>query len=82
MIRITCNRCGKEIKGTTYYTIDIRGKDVNNTRYDYDTGSCSASTAMTNIQAAFESIYGQKHYCEECIKEVRDFIANKEKSNI
>ena len=78
MIEIICDRCGKKIKGTTYYTIDIKGKDINSVYCDYTNDICSASTVASNIRSAFESIYFQKHYCEECIDKVRDFLANKE----
>ena len=78
MVKITCDRCGKEVKGTTYYTIDIRGRDINSACHDYTSDLCSSSTAAFNLQYAFEAIYGQRHYCEDCKNEIRDFIASKE----
>lgn len=81
MIEIICDRCGKKIKGTTYFIIDIRNKSFCSA-WDYASSLCSTSEMASNIQAAFKSICSQKVYCEECIKKIEDFIANKEKSNI
>lgn len=75
MIRITCNRCGKEIKGTTYYTIDIKDRGVCSSCYEASSSwPYSAHATAPSVQSAFESIYGQEHYCEECIDKIRDFI--------
>ena len=73
MIKICCDRCGEEIKGTTYYTINIRAEDIEPFE-SMKTGSTS-STFTQKISESMEIIYGnKKHYCEKCKNEIEKFI--------
>lgn len=72
MVKMYCNKCNEEIKGTTYFTINIYANDVS----DAPTASTASSTTTAyNIQTYFSQIFhGQKHYCEKCKNKIEKFI--------
>ena len=71
-IRIVCDRCGKDIEGTTYYTIDIYAKDAG-TAY-----GVSAEVAMHNLAMNTRNMFGTvSHYCKRCIEDIESYIRNK-----
>ena len=72
MIKMVCDRCGKEIKGTTYYTIYIGAEDIN----PVDKVICSTSTAIQNIGNTFAALLGRTHYCKECKDKFEAFMSN------
>ncbi len=75
MIKIHCDRCGKEIKGTTYYTISIHADDINPS-LDY---SKSLTTALQNFKTNSSALFKtEKQYCRKCIDKIENFINNKE----
>lgn len=73
MIKMYCDRCGKEIKGSTYYTINIRAEDINPTpveKVDY-------ATAVQNMEPNILAIFNaKKQYCKDCKDEIEAFINN------
>jgi hypothetical protein len=70
--KIHCDRCGNEcIEGSTYYTIDIYGHDINPTndgRIAFDAYSQNFSTNLNKL------LKQQKHYCKKCKQEIEKFI--------
>lgn len=63
------DRCGEECLGSTYYTIDIYGKDVN------PSIGISFETASQNLETNHNKIFGnEKHYCKKCIESIKDYI--------
>lgn len=71
MIKMHCDRCGKEIEGTTYYTIRIYGNDTN-PKNDYSVTTATAiQNSHTNLMALFNA---EKQYCEHCKNEIENFI--------
>ena len=75
MIKMHCDRCGEEIKGTSYYTVKIYAEDIN-PKVDYAVTTSTAIQNMnTNMMALFNS---SPQYCEKCKNEIEKFIYNKE----
>lgn len=74
MIKMHCDRCGKEIQGTTYYTISFHANDINPAN-DY---TSSFATVCYNLNAnAIGAFNSEKQYCKKCIDEIDSFINNK-----
>lgn len=72
MIKIFCNRCKKEIEGTTYYTVHIGVEDINTTQ-------CYGISTATEIQNLSNTLIGLKmrpQYCKECKDKIEAFINN------
>ena len=75
MVKIHCDRCGKEIMGTTYYSISIYANDINPTQDN----TVSYATAIQNIQTNFTSLFSaEKQYCKECRDDIEYYINNME----
>lgn len=72
MIKMICDRCGEEIKGTTYYTISIYAEDINPKMQH----SVYAETAIQNLANAFSVINAKPQYCKECKDKIEAFIRN------
>ena len=74
MVKIHCDRCGKEIEGTTYYTINICAEDINpKTEY-----TVYAETAFQNCNTAMEMLFNAKpQYCKKCKDEIEEVIKSK-----
>lgn len=71
-IRVVCDRCGENIEGTTYYTIDIYATDIVN-------NSCASfETTARNITTNLRNMFGVRPcYCKRCIDSIERFIHNK-----
>ena len=68
---VICDRCNEKFAGSTYYTIDIRGFDINPS----EDGRVSTETAACNLSTNLGSIFGiPKHYCKDCIGKIRKFM--------
>lgn len=75
MIKVYCDRCGEEIKGTTYYTINIYAEDINPAPVE----TVAYATAVQNIQTNTLMMFNvKKQYCKKCRDEIEKFINNKE----
>ena len=71
MFQFVCDRCKKPIEGSTYYTIDIYGHDINPT----NDGRYSATTYAQNLnEGRLKALCGEKHYCKECKNKIEDFL--------
>lgn len=74
MIRMHCDRCGKEIEGTSYYTVSIYANDIN-PKNDY---TCIAATYTQNSNTNFIALFNANpQYCKKCRDEIEAFINNK-----
>lgn len=75
MIKMHCDRCNKEIEGTTYYTISIHADDIN-PKAEY---TVCADTAVQNMSTNMMALFNSKpQYCKKCRDEIVAFINNKE----
>ena len=75
---VICDRCGKEIDESTYYTIDINGNDVHPSK----DGRVSLKTWCQNNKTLCEKVLGtERHYCSECVSDISNYI-NTPKINI
>ena len=75
MVKIHCDRCGKEIKEEYYYTINIGKVDLN-PRYDINAFASAISAAShTPEKSPFEKLSAQKMYCKRCADDV-EYILN------
>lgn len=73
MIKMHCDRCGKEIKGTTYYTINICAEDIN----PAPVKTVTYTTAIQNLQTSTLTMLNvQKQYCKLCKDDIERFINN------
>lgn len=75
MIKMICDRCGKEITGTSYYTVRIYAEDINPTVSYEVTASTALQNVSTNMMALYNSI---PQYCKECRDKIEAFINKKE----
>ncbi len=67
-IKITCDRCGKDIEDNTYYTIDIGAKSI------MSIYGISFDGAATNMLNNLTPSLNKACYCKQCIDSIRDFI--------
>lgn len=73
--RVICDRCGEECGGSTYYTIDIYGHDINPT----NDNRVSTDTATQNVYENMSKAFGRrKHYCKKCKEEIAYFCMSEE----
>lgn len=73
MIKMHCDRCGEEIKGTTYYIVSIYAEDINS-KTEY---SVYAETAIQNCSTNMKVLFNAKpQYCKKCKDEIEKFITN------
>lgn len=73
MIKMHCDRCGKEIKGTTYYTISICTEDINPAPIETVTYATAVQNMQMNTLAMFNT---KKQYCKDCRDKIEAFINN------
>lgn len=70
MIKMHCDRCEKEIEGTSYYTVSIYAEDINPVE-----NMKSMTTAIQNLNENFGKAFSPKKcYCEKCKIEIEKFI--------
>ena len=80
MVKIHCDRCGKEIVEEYYYTIYI-GKAELNPKYEYSITSCANALSAYSHEAEnspYEKLSSQVMYCEECKDDIEYYINNRE----
>ena len=75
MIKMICDRCGKEIEEATYYTVSIYAEDIN-PKPEY--AVTTAATAIQNLSNAFTVFNAKPQYCKKCRDEIEAFINKKE----
>ena len=70
---VTCDRCRQKCEGTTYYTVEIYGHDIN----PNNDGTQSMSTTTQNVQTNTYKLFNhEKHYCKKCRDKIVDFLSN------
>lgn len=69
-----CDRCGNEIKGTTYYVFKVYGKDIN-PQPEYTTTCASATQNI--ITGSLAMLNAEKQYCKECKEDIEKFATIK-----
>ena len=75
MIKMICDRCRKEIEGTTYYTIRIHADDINSKQ----DGTIALATALQNLETNTSVLFNaKKQYCKKCKEDIEAFIGKKE----
>lgn len=74
MIKMHCDRCGEEIKGVSYYAININKKS--HVFVDYPSAITSLTSSYSANSNANIPINAEKHYCEKCKNEIETFISN------
>ena len=73
---VICDRCGEICEGTTYYTVDIYGRDINPTDSFRQSMATASQNANTNTSKLFG---GERHYCQSCRDEIVQFIREDKK---
>lgn len=68
---ICCERCKRRIEGSTYYTIDIYGHDINPTNDNRVAFDTATQNAITNSTKLFDK---EKCYCKKCRDSIEKFI--------
>ena len=71
MVKLYCDKCGKEIKDK-YYTININEHDKYSTN-KISTDDCIA-TAYSARDDALKMLNSQKMYCKNCKDKVESFL--------
>ena len=71
MIKMHCDRCGEEIKETTYYTISIHAGDINPKSDKTNSLATALQNFHTNTLALFNC---ERQYCKKCRDEIESFI--------
>ena len=72
MIKIICDRCGKEITGPTYHTINLYSYDTK-PQYDYYATATSICNSSSR-QDILATLNCTPIYCKECTDAIEKFI--------
>lgn len=76
MVKIHCDRCGKEICGEHYYTIVIGEVELNpkcEPKYEYGISDCANALSAYNRElekSPYEKLSSQVMYCRSCANDV------------
>lgn len=74
MVKIHCDRCGKEIKDK-YYTINMNEYDVN-PKYNYNVTGYVSVCSNSQREGILVTLNNTKMYCDECKDKIKAFINN------
>lgn len=72
MVKIHCDKCGKEIKDR-YYTINIYGYDTNPQYADFTTADCASAYSNTR-EGMLKMLNNTKMYCKNCVNKVEGYL--------
>ena len=78
MVKIHCDRCGKEIVGGYYHTINIYKEDINPKHTITNYADALSSVASSLQENLFAKLNSYKMYCDECIDDIKHYINNRE----
>ena len=73
MVKIHCDRCGKEIKDR-YYTIDIDECSTTPTRTWVEAAEAAVSSYAYSRTDMLCALNSTKMYCRDCVCAVKEFI--------
>ena len=76
MIKIHCDRCGKELK-EEYNLINIYKESTNRVITITECADAIAGIAYNMREDALKMLNSKKMYCDECIEEIEKFISSK-----
>ena len=78
MVKLYCDRCGKEIKDKHYYTINIHKEEL--VKQIYSSVAYASATSNVNVVSIEEDVLAklnsQTMYCEECKEKIEACICN------
>lgn len=72
MVKIHCDKCGKEIKDR-YYTVNIYGYDTNPQYADFATADCASAYSNTR-EGMLKMLNNTKMYCKNCVNKVEGYL--------
>lgn len=85
MVKIVCNRCGKEC-AESYYTVNVIPHNMHSD--PIETACCTADYAYTYLPrdvkrertyySPIERLNRESHYCADCVCEIDEFLKSKE----
>lgn len=75
MVKMFCNRCGKECKDA-YYTVSIVPHDM----YPDILETACCATAYARSYSPIEELNRQSHYCSDCVLTIDEFLKNEEEN--
>lgn len=78
MVKLHCDRCGKEIVGKHYHTINIYKEDIYPKRTITDYAEALSNVASSLQENYLAKLNSYKMYCDECIDDIQYFINNGE----
>jgi len=74
MVKLHCDRCGKEIVGKHYYTITVGEAELNpKPKYEYDISDCAnaiSSYSRELEKSPYEKLSSQVMYCKNCADDI------------
>lgn len=76
MIKIYCDRCGKELK-EEYNLINIHKESTNKVVTMTDFAEAISTAAYNTREGALNMLNSKKMYCDGCIEEIKKFINSK-----
>lgn len=72
MVKLHCDRCGKEIVDC-YYTVCFEKYEANPKHFDYNT-ACSATSYSSSQNDVLRMLKSQEMYCEQCKAHIALFM--------
>lgn len=68
---VICDKCGKELTDGKYYTISIKDHEISNRD---DTLNIPGTPLYNCTPAVYIIPQPEKHFCADCISEIRKFV--------
>lgn len=74
MIKLICDRCGKEIDGDKYYTINIFSNDIYPTYNNITNAVYTQSSCLNSRESILEMFNRTKIYCKNCRDKIEKIV--------